>query len=75
VPPTSWPEDWGRAHPSQVGGLRPDQAGIVLGAVLIALGVWFLVKDYIAINWDLVWPVAVIVLGGVLIAGAMRRGR
>jgi phage shock protein C len=72
--PTSWPEDWGRdARPSWDAGFRPERAGIIAGGVLIALGVWFLVKDYVAINWDLVWPVAVIALGGVLIVGAMRR--
>ena len=73
TPPTSWPEDWGQAYAQHGSGIRPDQAGIVLGAVLVVLGVWFLVRDYIAINWDLVWPVAVIALGGILIAGAMRR--
>lgn len=74
--PTSWPEDWGRpANGTGGSGVQADRAGIVLGGVLVALGAWFLVKDYLAINWDLVWPVAIIVLGGFLIAGAMRRAR
>ncbi len=73
-PPTSWPEDWGRAAPPPAAStFRSDRAGIAVGGVLIALGAWFLVKDYIAVNWDLVWPIAVIVLGGLMIAGAMRR--
>ncbi len=73
--PWNWSEDWGRERGTPYGRLRPDRAGVVIGAGLVALGVWFLVKDYIAINWDLVWPVAVILLGGVMIAGAVRRGR
>ena len=72
--PSSWPEDWGRAR-SGTGGFPADRAGIVMGGVLVALGVWFLIKDYVPINWDLVWPVAVIALGGLLIAGAVRRSR
>ncbi len=75
APPTSWPEDWSRGERSNLGGsFRGDRAGFVVGGVLIVLGAWFLVRDYVPINWDLVWPVAVIALGGILIAGAMRRG-
>jgi phage shock protein PspC (stress-responsive transcriptional regulator) len=50
-------------------------AGIVVGAVLVLLGAWFLVDQYLKIDWDLVWPVIVIVLGAVLIVAAMRRSR
>lgn len=50
-------------------------AGIVAGVVLVLIGAWFLVDQYINIDWDLAWPVVVIVLGALLIAGAMRRGR
>jgi phage shock protein C len=73
--PSSWPEDWGRPRAGQSGPFPVDRTGIVIGVVLVALGVWFLVKDYIPIHWELVWPVAVIALGGLLIAGAVRRGR
>jgi phage shock protein PspC (stress-responsive transcriptional regulator) len=73
--PTSWPEDAYRAPRAAWEGTFPTQrAGVVAGVALVVLGVWFLVKDYMPINWDLVWPVVVIALGGVLIAGAIRRG-
>lgn len=54
---------------------KPGNAGIVAGVVLVAVGVWFLVDQYVNINWDLLWPVAIMVLGGTLIAGALMRGR
>ena len=50
-------------------------AGIVAGVVLVLLGAWFLVDQYVDIDWDLAWPIVVIGLGALLIAGAMRRGR
>ena len=50
-------------------------AGIVAGVVLVLIGGWFLVDEYVDIDWDLAWPVVVIGLGALLIAGAMRRSR
>lgn len=50
-------------------------AGIVLGAVLVILGAWFLVDRYVNVDWNLVWPVVVIGLGVALMVGAMRRNR
>ena len=54
---------------------KPGNAGIVAGVILVVLGVWFLVDQYVSIDWDLLWPVAIMVLGGILIAGALMRGR
>ncbi len=50
-------------------------AAIVFGAVLVLLGSWFLVDRYVNIDWQLVWPVLVIVLGVVVILGALRPRR
>ena len=50
-------------------------AGIVFGAVLILLGAWFLVDQYVDVDWNLLWPVVVIGLGVVLMIGAMRRNQ
>ncbi len=73
--PTTWPGGWEGAPATTGGGIRADRAGIVVGGALIVLGVWFLVQSYIPVNWDLVWPVAVIALGALLILGAVRRQR
>lgn len=66
---TAPPQPW---NPPKV---DTGRAGIVFGAVLVLLGAWFLVDRYVNVDWNLLWPVVVIVLGVVLIAGAMRRGR
>jgi len=58
--------------PPRVGGTN---AGIVLGAVLVILGAWFLVDRYVDVDWNLIWPVVVIGLGVALMIGAMRRDR
>ncbi len=74
-PPTGqWTPPPGGPGPSWNG---PDMtnAGIVGGFVLVGLGVWFLVDQYVHIDWQLVWPVIVIVIGAGLIAAAMRRSR
>ena len=61
------------AQPWVAPRVDPGNAGIVLGVVLVLLGAFFLVDQYVHIDWDLLWPVVVIVLGVALIAGAMRR--
>lgn len=71
TPPPAWPAPPAGWSAPQVAG----NAGLVAGGVLILLGAWFLIDDYVHIDWDLLWPVAVIALGGFLIAGAVRRGR
>ncbi len=80
-PPGAWsspPGTWG-APPTSTSWNRPstgnNNAGIVAGIVLILLGTWFLVDRYVHIDWSLLWPVIIIVLGVGLLAAAMRRGR
>jgi phage shock protein PspC (stress-responsive transcriptional regulator) len=48
---------------------------LVFGVILILVGAYFLVRQYIpAIDLDLIWPVVVIVVGGLLVLGALRAG-
>jgi hypothetical protein len=68
-PPGGWPAGQPWSPP------KPGNAGIVVGVVLIGLGIWFLIDQYVHIDWDLLWPVVIMVLGGALIAGAVMRGR
>jgi phage shock protein C len=71
TPPPAWPTPPSGWSGPQTGG----SAGLVAGAVLVLLGAWFLVDDYVHIDWNLLWPLAVIAVGGILIVGAIRRGR
>ena len=50
-------------------------AGIVGGVILVLLGAWFLVDQYVDIDWTLLWPVLVMLAGVALIVLAARRGR
>jgi uncharacterized integral membrane protein len=50
------------------------------GLVLIAIGAWFFAQTTLGLNvpgfdWDLLWPAALIVLGGMLITSALARRR
>jgi len=48
---------------------------ILFGLVLIALGGWFLIDRYLHIDSAIVLPGVLIVLGGVLVIGALARSR
>jgi len=50
------------------------QGAIIFGVILLVVGAWFLVKNYIPSFDDrFVWPSILVVIGIFLIAGAMRR--
>ena len=54
---------------------RSGEGGILVGAVLIVIGTWYLAQRYVP--WlriaDL-WPLVLILIGLVLLVGALRRG-
>ena len=52
---------------------RSGNGAVIFGIVLIVLGGWFLVDRYLNIDSALVLPAVLIVLGGVLVAGALGR--
>ncbi len=50
-------------------------APLIIGVVLVLLGVWFLAERYIPqLDSALLWPALLIVIGVLLLVGAMRRG-
>ena len=50
------------------------RAALVIGIGLVLLGIWFLVRDYLPpIHWDLLWPVALIGIGALILVTSMRR--
>ena len=55
---------------------RRERGGgaIVLGLVLVVLGAWFLLQRFMPqIDSDLLWPVVLLLLGGALVVGSLRR--
>jgi phage shock protein PspC (stress-responsive transcriptional regulator) len=85
APPEGWVSPEGGAPggapagPPSWSGYRPprpqgDHTGAaVLGVLLIGLGAWLLVRDYLDIDVGRLWPVAVIGLGAFLILLALAR--
>lgn len=59
-----------RAEPMRADG----RAGIAVGAGLILIGTWFLLREYLPnFNWNFVWPVVIVAIGVVILVGALRR--
>lgn len=71
-PPPSIAHEWAgrraerRRHRSGGGAL-------VFGSLLVLLGVWFLLQEYFPwLHFGRLWPLALVLLGGILLFGAMR---
>lgn len=48
--------------------------GMIFGLILILVGAWFLLDEYIpALDTDLLWPIALVVIGVALLLVSMRR--
>jgi phage shock protein C len=58
--PATWP------------GITPGQAGLMVGSVLIGVGVLALLNELYGVDWALIWPIALLLLGGALIVAARR---
>jgi phage shock protein C len=55
---------------------RRGNGGLIFGIILVALGVWFLIDNYIPdLRSDLFWPIGLVLLGLVLLVVSMRRPR
>jgi len=74
-PPSVSEREWRRQRRAQQGTRRSDVGGaLVIGLLLIGVGAYFLLREYLpAIAWGQLWPVAIIVVGLVLLIGAFRR--
>lgn len=50
-----------------------DNGALIVGLVLIGVGVWFLVRQYVDIDFDRFWPVGLVLLGVLLLVVSLRR--
>ena len=74
--PTATTGAAGPAWGYRAGVERRERGGgaVVLGLVLVVLGAWFLLQRFIPqIDSDLLWPVVLLLLGGALVVGSLRR--
>lgn len=54
----------------------PGRGGLIAGVVLVAIGGFFLVREFVPwFDWHLWWPVGLIALGGLLLVLALIPGR
>jgi phage shock protein PspC (stress-responsive transcriptional regulator) len=44
---------------------------VIAGVALLGIGAWLLLRDVVSIRWDVVWPVAIIALGVILLVLAL----
>jgi phage shock protein C len=52
--------------------ITPTQGGLIIGIILVGVGALAFVNEWYGIDWALLWPVALLVLGVALIAAARR---
>ena len=82
APPSGTAADEAAAAPGGAPGSWPPVANaaggpggrVILGAILIVIGAWFLAAEFLPwLNWDLVWPIGLVVIGILVLATALRR--
>ena len=49
------------------------QGWLIIGVVLIVGGAGALANEVLAVDWELIWPAALIALGGLVVVAALRR--
>jgi hypothetical protein len=55
---------------------EPGRGGLVAGAILIVIGAFFLVREFVPwFDWNLWWPIGLIGLGALLLIVALTPGR
>ncbi len=57
---------------------RRDLGGIVIGLVIVLVGAYFVLRDTLGLtipelNWDQIWPLAVVAVGVSIVVGAWNR--
>ena len=52
--------------------VAPAQTALILGALLIVVGIAGLANVWLRIDWDQIWPLALVGLGAVVVVGSRR---
>jgi phage shock protein PspC (stress-responsive transcriptional regulator) len=66
------PEGEGALGPGEHAAAAPGQTAIVIGALLVLIGVAGFANVWLQVDWDRVWPFALIGLGAVIVVATLR---
>jgi hypothetical protein len=58
---------------------RPDTGGVIVGLIILGVGVYYLLENTFGfampeLDWDKIWPLALVILGVAIVWGAWSRG-
>jgi len=79
-PATGWEPSPPTGKGARTSGRDPGRtASLILGLILVAIGLWFFAQytlglDLPAVRWSQLWPLILILIGGWILLGSMRRG-
>ena len=65
--------DRGTAAVGEIAPLAPGRAAVVFGAILILIGIGSVANQWFQIDWNQIWPVVLVGLGGVILLAGVRR--
>lgn len=66
------PDGSGELPPGQPAGVGPGQTALVLGGLLILVGIAGFANVWLQVDWQRVWPFAVIGLGAAILFATLR---
>jgi phage shock protein C len=66
------PELDGASAPSDRAAVAPGQMAILFGALLVVIGIAGFANVWLELDWERLWPLALIGLGAVMVVGTLR---